>query len=308
MDSENKDIDQPNGESDSAEEPATTDVVESDAAPADPLAVDAAVASETESATPSGAIEVDASEVPTEEAEEAGAVEVEAAQSESEAVEPVASKAPAAAATPVMGSEDSDDEVDEEEVDDEDNDSVLPPMDPERAAYPWYVVHTYSGYEQRAKLTLEERVKTAGALQKFGHIIVPQEKVVELVRGEKKTTSKKVFPGYILVQCDLDDEAWHLVKATPKITGFVGDSRNPVPLNQLEVENLLKQMEGGGERARPSVHYEQGDSIKVVDGPFADFNGTVDEVKPDKGKLRVLISIFGRNTPVELDFVQVEKV
>lgn len=178
----------------------------------------------------------------------------------------------------------------------------------EQKNFPWYVVHTYSGYEQRAKLTLEERVKTAGAFEKFGQILVPHEKVVELVRGEKKTTSKKVFPGYILVQCILDDETWHIVKATPKITGFVGDSRNPVPLTKDEVANLVKQMEGEGQRARPSVQFEQGDSVKVVDGPFAEFNGTVDEVKPDKGKLRVLISIFGRNTPVELDFVQVEKV
>lgn len=185
---------------------------------------------------------------------------------------------------------------------------VLPEIDEKRANYPWYVIHTYSGYEQRAKLSLEERVKTAGASEKFGHIVVPQEKVVEVVRGEKKTSSKKVFPGYILVQCHLDDEAWHLVKGTPKITGFVGDSRNPVPLTKLEVENLMRQMEGGAERPRPSVQFEQGDSVKVVDGPFAEFNGTVDEVKPDKGKLRVLISIFGRNTPVELDFVQVEKV
>lgn len=184
----------------------------------------------------------------------------------------------------------------------------LPELDEKRANYPWYVIHTYSGYEQRAKLSLEERVKTAGASDKFGHIVVPQEKVVEVVRGEKKTSSKKVFPGYILVQCVLDDESWHLVKGTPKITGFVGDSRNPVPLSKLEVENLMRQMEGGAERPRPSVQFEQGDSVKVVDGPFADFNGTVDEVKPDKGKLRVLISIFGRNTPVELDFVQVEKV
>ncbi|MCL4143514.1 UNVERIFIED_CONTAM: hypothetical protein GTU68_024238 [Idotea baltica] len=195
-----------------------------------------------------------------------------------------------------------------EEEGKEESEPVLPELDEKRAAYPWYVVHTYSGYEQRAKLSLEERIKSVGATEKFGHVVVPQEKVVEVVRGEKKTSSKKVFPGYMIVQCDLDDEAWHLVKETPKITGFVGDSRRPVPLSTLEVENLVKQMEGGSERPRPSVQFEQGDSVKIIDGPFSDFNGTVDDVKPDKGKLRVLISIFGRNTPVELDFVQVEKV
>ena len=135
-----------------------------------------------------------------------------------------------------------------------------------------------------------------------------QETVEEMVKGAKKTSKRKVFPGYILVQVDLNDDTWHLVKDTPKVSGFIGDSRNPSPLTEPEVAALILQMEGGAKRPRPSKHFEEGDSIKVVDGPFADFNGTVDEVKPDKGKLRVLISIFGRNTPVELDFAQVEKV
>jgi transcription termination/antitermination protein NusG len=187
-------------------------------------------------------------------------------------------------------------------------DSLLKELSEQQAAYPWYVVHTYSGFESRAKLSLEERVRNENVSDKFGNIVVPHEKVVEVVRGEKKTSQKKVYPGYILVQCDLDDETWHVVKGTPKITGFVGDSRKPVPLTQEEIDNLLKQMQGEGHKHRPSVTFEQGDPVKVIDGPFAEFNGTVDEVKPDKGKLRVLISIFGRNTPVELDFVQVEKV
>ncbi len=176
------------------------------------------------------------------------------------------------------------------------------------ALYPWYVVHTYSGFEARVKLSLEERIRNEKLQEKFGRIIVPQEQVVELVRGEKKTSSRKFFPGYILIQCDLTDDSWHLVANTPKVTGFVGDTRNPVPLSPQEVQNLFDQMEGGAKKPRPKVQFEDGDSVKVVDGPFADFNGVVDEVKPDKGKLRVLISIFGRNTPVELDFVQVEKV
>lgn len=173
---------------------------------------------------------------------------------------------------------------------------------------PWYVVHVYSGFEGRVKLSLEERIRNASLQEKFGRIIVPQEKVVELVKGEKKTSTRKFFPGYILIQCELNDETWHLVKDTQKVTGFVGDSHNPVPLSPQEVQTLFEQMEGVGQRARPKVQFEDGDSVKVIDGPFADFNGTIDEVKPDKGKVRVLISIFGRNTPVELDFVQVEKV
>jgi transcription termination/antitermination protein NusG len=185
---------------------------------------------------------------------------------------------------------------------------TLPKLDPEREKLPWYVVHTYSGFEMRVKATLEERVRTRAMSHRFGHIIVPQETVVELVRGQKKTSTKKFFPGYILVQVDLDDETWHLIKDTPKVTGFVGDPRNPSPLSEAEVKALLQQMEGGAHRPRPKVQFEQGDAVKVIDGPFAEFNGTVDEVKADKGKLRVLISIFGRNTPVELDFVQVEKV
>lgn len=218
------------------------------------------------------------------------------------------------APAPVMGestadvlSADADESAEASEEEEEDEDA-LPKLSEEQENLPWYVVHTYSGYEMRVKLGIEERIRAEGVEEKFGHVVVPEEKVVELVRGEKKTSKKKVFPGYILVQCLLDDETWHLVKATPKVTGFIGDSQKPVPLAKEEVESLMAQMAGDAQRARPSVQYEQGDSIKVIDGPFADFNGTVDEVKPDKGKLRVLISIFGRNTPVELDFVQVEKV
>lgn len=177
-----------------------------------------------------------------------------------------------------------------------------------RANMPWYVVQTYSGYEQRVKLSLEERIRSNGLAHMFGQIIVPQETVEEVVRGAKRMSKKKFFPGYILVQVKLDDTTWHLVKDTPRVSGFVGDSRNPAPLSKTEIANLLAQMEGGAKRPRPSKQFEEGDAVKVTDGPFAEFNGTVDEVKPDKGKLRVLISIFGRNTPVELDFAQVEKV
>lgn len=174
----------------------------------------------------------------------------------------------------------------------------------------WYVVHTYSGYEHKVKLSLEERVRAMSNPELFGEILVPSEKVVELVKGKKKTSSRKFFPGYILVNMKLNDETWHIVKSTPKVTGFVGGALTPddvPPISEAEVREIAHQMEEGAAKPKPKVLFEQGESVKVIDGPFQDFNGTVEEVKPDKGKLRVLISIFGRATPVELDFVQVEK-
>jgi transcriptional antiterminator NusG len=171
----------------------------------------------------------------------------------------------------------------------------------------WYVIHTYSGYEHKAKAALEERIRTLGRQECFGDILVPAEKVVELIKGHKKTSSRKFFPGYILVNMELNDETWHVVKSTPKITGFVGDATHPAPIPEAEVSEITQQMAEGAARPKPKVLFESGENVKVVDGPFADFNGVVEEVKPDKGKLRVLISIFGRATPVELDFVQVEK-
>jgi transcriptional antiterminator NusG len=171
----------------------------------------------------------------------------------------------------------------------------------------WYVVHTYSGYEHKAKAALEERVRALGKQDFFGPVLVPAEKVVELVKGRKKTSSRKFFPGYILVNMELNDETWHIVRATPKVTGFVGGATQPPPISEDEVREITDQMAEGAVRPKPKVLFEAGESVKVVDGPFQDFNGVVEEVKPDKGKLRVLISIFGRATPVELDFVQVEK-
>lgn len=171
----------------------------------------------------------------------------------------------------------------------------------------WYIVHTFSGYEQKAKAALEERIKALGKQDSFGEILVPVEKVVELVKGKKKTSSRKFFPGYILVQMELNDDTWHVVKETPKITGFVGGSTNPPPVSDEEVRAITQQMEEGAVKPKPRVLFSVGESVKVIDGPFADFNGVVEEVRPDKGKLRVLISIFGRATPVELEFVQVER-
>jgi len=171
----------------------------------------------------------------------------------------------------------------------------------------WYAVHTYSGYEQKAKAALEERIKALGKEDQFGEVLVPAEKVVELVKGRKKTSSRMIFPGYIFVNMDLNDETWHIIKSTPKVTGFVGDATKPEPVPESEVSGITDQMAEGAARPKPKVLVEVGENVKVIDGPFADFNGTVEEVKADKGKLRVLISIFGRATPVELDFVQVEK-
>lgn len=171
----------------------------------------------------------------------------------------------------------------------------------------WYVVHTFSGYEQKVKAALEERIKTLGKQELFGEILVPVEKVVELVKGKKKTSSRKFFPGYILVQMELNDETWHVVKETPKVTGFVGGSTSPPPVSDEEVRAITQQMAEGAIKPKPRVLFSVGESVKVIDGPFADFNGVVEEVRPDKGKLRVLISIFGRATPVELEFVQVER-
>ena len=175
----------------------------------------------------------------------------------------------------------------------------------------WYVVHTYSGYERKAKAALAERVRTFGKQDSFGDILVPEEPVVELIKGKKKTSARKFFPGYIIVQMDLNDETWHIVKETPKVTGFVGGSNDPqtIPaVSEKEVSAIHQQVEQGALRPKPKVLFASGEGVKVIDGPFQDFTGVVEEVKPEKGKLRVLISIFGRATPIELDLVQVEKV
>lgn len=171
----------------------------------------------------------------------------------------------------------------------------------------WYVVHTYSGYENKVKAALQERVKSNKMEECFSEILVPSEKIIGLVKGEKKTTSRKFFPGYILVNMELNESTWHLVKDTPKVTGFVGGTTTPPAISEEEVKKITRQMEEGAVRAKPKVLFDRGENVRVVDGPFTNFTGIVDEVKPEKGKLKVLVSIFGRATPVELDFVQVEK-
>jgi transcriptional antiterminator NusG len=171
----------------------------------------------------------------------------------------------------------------------------------------WYVVHTYSGYENKVKSALEEKIRASGKEDLFGDILVPSEKVVEMAKGVKRTTSRKFFPGYILINVDLNDESWHLVKSVPKVTGFVGGQETPPTVPDEEIEKITRQMEEGAVRPKPKVLFDRGENVRVIDGPFTNFTGIVEEVKPDKGKLRVLVSIFGRATPVELDFIQVEK-
>lgn len=172
----------------------------------------------------------------------------------------------------------------------------------------WYVVQAYSGFELKVRDALEERVRHAGLESKFGKVHVPQEKVVEIVRGEKKTTNRKFFPGYILVQMELDEETWHLVKETPKVSGFVGDRTDPQPVPEEEVRKVLDQMEEGALSPKARMNFNPGDVVKVVHGALNGLSGTVEEVRPKTGTIKVMFSIFGRSTPVELEYVQVEKV
>lgn len=170
----------------------------------------------------------------------------------------------------------------------------------------WYGVHTYSGFENKVRLNLLERIKNEGVEDFFEEILIPSETVIELKKGEKKTSSRKFFPGYILIKMELTDETWHIVKETSKVTGFVGGN-TPFPIQDDEVNKIARRMEEGAEKPRPKVQFEIGETVRVVDGPFLNFSGVVEDVKPDKGKLRVTVTIFGRATPVELEFMQVEK-
>jgi transcriptional antiterminator NusG len=172
----------------------------------------------------------------------------------------------------------------------------------------WYVIHTYSGYEQKAKQALLENIKNSKMEECFEEVLIPSEDVVEMKKGVKKTTKRQFFPGYILVKMELNEKTWHLVKGTPKITGFVGGSMNPPVVPEEEVKRITRQIEEGTLKPKPKILFEKGEDIRVVNGPFATFTGIVDEVNGEKGKLRVMVSIFGRSTPIELDFTQVEKV
>jgi transcription termination/antitermination protein NusG len=175
-------------------------------------------------------------------------------------------------------------------------------------ALQWYVVHAYSNYEQKVKSSLEERIKRYGLEEKFGEILVPTEEVVEMREGQKRKSERKFFPGYVLVQMEMDDETWHLVKEVPKVLGFIGGSSDrPAPITDLEADAILNRVREGVDRPRPKVLFEPGEVVRVTDGPFNDFNGVVEQVNYDKSKVRVAVQILGRSTPVELDFGQVEK-
>ena len=183
--------------------------------------------------------------------------------------------------------------------------ALPPPTNPDLR---WYVVHAYSGMEKAVERNILERINRAGMQDKFGRILVPMEEVVEVKNGQKKTTERKFFPGYVLVEMIMEDDTWHLIKHTNKVTGFVGGAKNrPSPISEAEVAKIVNQMQEGTEKPRHKVEFVVGEYVRVKDGPFTDFNGSVEDVNYDKSKVRVSVTIFGRSTPVELEFSQIEK-
>ncbi len=183
---------------------------------------------------------------------------------------------------------------------------------PSMAAAPphhqWYVIHTYSGFENKVKQSIEQRVAALGAGAAVSQVMIPTETVVELKKGKRREASQKFFPGYVLVRMAMSDELWYLIKNTPKVTGFVGPGVRPTPIPEDQVRAIMQQVETGAERPKHRILFSRGESVRVIDGPFSNFTGVVDEVKPDKGRLKVMVSIFGRPTPVDLEFLQVERV
>jgi transcriptional antiterminator NusG len=185
---------------------------------------------------------------------------------------------------------------------------VTAPAAPVNPDLRWYVVHAYSGMEKAVERNIQERIARAGMESKFGRILVPMEEVVEVKNGQKKTTERKFFPGYVLVEMVMDDESWHLVKHTNKVTGFVGGAKNrPAPISEAEVMKIVNQMQEGTDKPRHKIEFVVGEYVRVKDGPFTDFNGSVEDVNYEKSKVRVSVTIFGRSTPVELEFSQIEK-
>ncbi|MEB0031865.1 transcription termination/antitermination protein NusG [Undibacterium sp. RTI2.1] len=191
----------------------------------------------------------------------------------------------------------------------EDQDGAEPSVSVPKSAKRWYVVHAYSGMEKSVQRALMERIERAEMQDKFGQILVPTEEVIEVKNGKKAVTERRLFPSYVFVEMEMTDDTWHLVKNTSKVTGFIGGKSNkPAPIPQREVDKILQQMQDGVEKPRPKILYEVGEVVRIKDGPFTDFNGNVEEVNYEKSKVRVTVTIFGRATPVELDFGQVEKV
>ena len=172
----------------------------------------------------------------------------------------------------------------------------------------WYIVHTYSGYEGKVRESLKQRVDALGMNEVIGEILIPTEDVVEMRSGEKIISKKKFFPGYVLINMEMSDNAWHVVKNTPKVTGFVGMGNKPTPLTQEEVDRIINQVSVAAEKPKPKFQFQRGEQVRIIDGPFTNFQGVVDEVNNDRATLKVMVTIFGRSTPVELDFLQVEKL
>lgn len=171
----------------------------------------------------------------------------------------------------------------------------------------WYIIHTYSGFEKKVAETLKSRVEAEGLVERFGEIMIPTEDVIEMRHGKKVVTPKLFYPGYVLVEMEMSNDTWHLVRSTPRVTGFVGSGQMPAPLTEEEVDRILHKVEVAAEHPKPKLKFDRGENVKITEGPFKDFTGVVDEINEDRSTLRVMVTIFGRSTPVELDFYQVEK-
>jgi transcriptional antiterminator NusG len=172
----------------------------------------------------------------------------------------------------------------------------------------WYIVHTYSGYENKVRDSLRQRADALGMSEAIGDVLIPTEDVVEMRDGNRVISKKKFFPGYVLINMELNDATWHVVKNTPKVTGFVGSATSPVPLTQEEVDRIINQVSVAAEKPKPKFQFQRGDSVRIIDGPFSNFSGSVEEVNNDRATLKVMVTIFGRSTPVELEFLKVEKL
>jgi len=243
-------------------------------------------------------------------AEEQGAEEEATAEEEAAAEEPARAAEEEAAAEEAAAEDPAEEEAAEEEAAAERAREARrrAAAEAEADGMRWYVIHTYSGYEKKVKQSLEERVRTAGLDDDVAELLIPTEDIVEMKAGKKVVTAKKFFPGYLLVRMRMSDQLWHVVKNTPRVTGFVGSGRQPIPLPQHEVDKIVNRMEESVEAPKPKFQFRKGESVRIIDGPFSNFTGKVDEVDNRRNTLKVMVSIFGRNTPVELDFFQVEKV